>query len=134
MTLFRGNRPSIFFMPNATSSPLPRRWTRFHLEVPVRLVVHRPAYANSVTGRGTELNEGGMCIFAGIELRLGDQVAVEFTPPYGEAPLRLWAVVRNRAGYYYGLEFLAENDGERAQVENFRSVLRGATGQNERLN
>ncbi len=121
-------------MSNATSSPLPRRWTRFHLEVPVRLVVHRPAYASSVTGRGTELNEGGMCIFAGIELRLGDQVAVEFTPPYGEAPLRLWAVVRNRAGYYYGLEFLAENEGERAQVENFRSVLRGSTGQHERAN
>ena len=118
-------------MPNATSFPLPRRWTRFHLEVPVRLVVHRPAYASSVTGRGTELNEGGMCIFAGMELRLGDQVAVEFTPPYGEAPLRLWAVVRNRAGYYYGLEFLAENDGERVEVERFRSVLRGATGQAE---
>ena len=75
-----------------------------------------------------------MCIFAGLELRLGDQVAVEFTPPYGEAPLRLWAVVRNRAGYYYGLEFLAENDGERDQVERFRSVLRGATGQSEHLN
>jgi hypothetical protein len=121
-------------MSNATSFPLPRRWTRFHLEVPVRLVVHRPAYASSVTGRGTELNEGGMCIFAGMELRLGDQVAVEFTPPYGEAPLRLWAVVRNRAGYYYGLEFLAENDGERVQVERFRSVLRGSTGQRETHN
>jgi hypothetical protein len=121
-------------MSSATSFPLPRRWTRFHLEVPVRLVVHRPAYASSVTGRGTELNEGGMCIFAGIELRLGDQVAVEFTPPYGEAPLRLWAVVRNRAGYYYGLEFLAENDGERDQVERFRSVLRGSTGQPEQNN
>ncbi len=118
-------------MANATTFPFPRRWTRFHLEVPVRLVVHRPAYASSVTGRGTELNEGGMCIFAGIELRLGDQVAIEFTPPYGEAPLRLWAVVRNRAGYYYGLEFLAENDGERDQVERFRSSLRGATGQHD---
>jgi hypothetical protein len=121
-------------MSSTTGFPLPRRWTRFHLEVPVRLVVHRTAYASSVTGRGTELNEGGMCIFAGIELRLGDQVAVEFTPPYGEAPLRLWAVVRNRAGYYYGLEFLAENDGERDQVERFRSLLRGATGQQEQPN
>ncbi len=121
-------------MANATSFSLPRRWGRFHLEVPVRLVVHRPAYASSVTGRGTELNEGGMCIFAGMELRLGDQVAVEFTPPYGDTPLRLWAVVRNRAGYYYGLEFLAENDGERVQVERFRSVLRGSTGQPEQQN
>ena len=121
-------------METANLDQVPRRWKRLHLEVPVRLVVHRPSYATSVTGRGTELNEGGMCIFAGIELRLGDQVAVEFTPPYGEAPMRLWASVRNRAGYYYGLEFLAENCGEREQVEQFRSALRGASGQVDQMN
>ena len=121
-------------MSSSTGFPLPRRWKRFHIEVPVRLVVHRPAYATSITGRGTELNEGGMCVFAGIELRLGDQVAIEFIPPHGEVPLRLWAVVRNRAGYYYGLEFLAENIGERDQVERFRSVLRNATGQSDQSN
>jgi hypothetical protein len=114
-------------MSSTHSFPLPRRWTRFHFEVPVRLVVHRPAFASSITGRGSELNEGGMCVFAGIELRLGDQVAVEFIPPHGQAPLRLWAIVRNRAGYYYGLEFLAENIGERDQVERFRASLREAS-------
>ena len=124
----RNFRITIGKMPSTNSFPLPRRWKRFHFEVPVRLVVHRPAFASSITGRGSELNEGGMCIFAGIELRLGDQVAVEFIPPHGEAPLRLWAVVRNRAGYYYGLEFLAENIGERDQVERFRSSLRETTG------
>lgn len=121
-------------MPSTQGFPLPRRWRRFHFEVPVRLVVHRPSYAGSITGRGTELNEGGMCVFATIELHLGDQVAVEFTPPHGEAPLRLWAVVRNRAGYYFGLEFLAENTGERDQVERFRSVLRGAESANDQSN
>jgi hypothetical protein len=30
--------------------------------------------------RATSLSEGGMALFAGIELRPGDQVAVEFTP------------------------------------------------------
>jgi hypothetical protein len=121
-------------MSSRPNFPLPRRWKRFHIEVPVRLVVHRPSYANSSTGRGTELNEGGMCVFAGMELHLGDQVAVEFTPPQGEAPLRLWAVVRNRAGYYYGLEFLAENLGERDQVERFRTVLRDARPGNDQMN
>lgn len=120
-------------MSTASNFPVPRRWKRFHLEVPVRLVLHRPAYASSVSGRGTELNEGGMCVFAGLELLLGDQVAVEFTPPYGEAPTRLWAVVRNRAGYYYGLEFLAENTGERDEVERFRSGLRGSAGQYDKM-
>ncbi len=113
-----------------TSYPVGRRWQRFSIHVPVRLVVHRPAYAACINGRGSELNEGGMCVFAGIEMRLGDQVAVEFTPPSAENSLRLWAAVRNRCGYYYGLEFLAENTGERDQVERYRHLLRAATQPN----
>lgn len=115
-------------MLSTTSYPFARRWQRYSIQVPVRVVVHRPAYAACVSGRGSELNEGGMCVFAGIEMRLGDQVAVEFTPPEAESPMRLWAAVRNRCGYYYGLEFLAENTGERDQVERFRTILRASTG------
>jgi hypothetical protein len=38
--------------------------------------------ASIFDGRGTSLSEGGMALFAGAEFRLGDQVAVEFTPPF----------------------------------------------------
>jgi hypothetical protein len=103
-----------------------RRWTRFPIRVPVRLVVHRGDLTARINGRGTELNEGGMCIFAGVELNLGDQLELEFTAPYAGDALRIWASVRNR--YYYGLEFLTENAGERSEVERFREVLRSATG------
>jgi hypothetical protein len=94
------------------------------------LVVHRPAHVDSIAGNGSELNEGGMCVFAGIEMLPGDQIAVEFTPPLADNSLRLWASVRNRRGYYYGLEFLAENTGEREQVERYRRDLRAATQPN----
>jgi hypothetical protein len=116
----------------AANSPGPfevqRRWKRYQIRVPVRLVVHRGDVSTRINGRGTELNEGGMCIFAGVELNNGDQVELEFTAPYAPEPLRIWASVRNRYGYYYGFEFLTENNGERQEVEKFREVLRSATG------
>ena len=116
----------------AAQSPGPfevqRRWKRFQIRVPVRLVVHRATLTSRVNARGTELNEGGMCVFAGVELGIGDQVELEFTAPYAPQPLRIWAMVKNRYGYYYGLEFLTENAGERAEVERFRQVLRSSTG------
>jgi hypothetical protein len=105
-----------------------RKWKRYQIRVPVRLVVHRGDLTARINGRGTELNEGGMCIFAGVELNLGDQLELEFTAPYAPDALRVWATVRNRYGYYYGLEFLTENNGEREEVERFREVLRSSTG------
>jgi hypothetical protein len=105
-----------------------RKFKRYQIRVPVRLVVHRGDLTARINGRGTELNEGGMCVFAGVELNLGDQIELEFTAPYASEPLRIWACVRNRYGYYYGLEFLTENSGEREEVQRFREVLRSATG------
>ena len=39
-----------------------------------------------VPGRGSELNHGGMTVFAGIELAVNDQIRVIFTPPNGGDP------------------------------------------------
>jgi len=114
-------------MPEMQQLPgfvVPRRWKRYDIQVPLRVIVHRDEVVRRINGRGTELNEGGMGVFAGVELPLGEQIEVEFTPPYTNTPLRLWGAVRNRSGYYYGLEFLTENTGERAQVERFRQILR----------
>ncbi len=105
-----------------------RRYKRYQIRVPVRLVVHRGDVSTRINGRGTELNEGGMCVFAGVELNLGDQIELEFTAPYAPEPSRVWASVRNRYGYYYGLEFLTENKREREEVDRFREILRSATG------
>ncbi len=114
-------------MPSPEYSPSERRrWQRFPLQVPVRLVVHRPAKVDAISGNASMLNEGGMRVDAGIEIHPGEQVTVEFIPPSSSDHLRLWATVRNRHDNFYGLEFLAENTGERAQVERYREDLRTA--------
>jgi len=110
-----------------TPHPSPRRWPRFHMDVPVRLVTCKEGVIRYIEGRGRELNEGGMGVFAGgLELRAGDQIEVEFTPPYSGDPIRVWGSVRNRSGYNYGLEFIAENIIEKENVARLRQSLRAA--------
>jgi len=105
-----------------------RRWTRFRLDVPVRMVTHRDSKTLIVNGRGNEVSEGGMAIFVGMEAKLGERLWVEFTPPYSSEPLRVPALVRNRSGYRYGVEFDAENAEENEKVARLRELLRFASG------
>ena len=100
-----------------------RRWPRYKMDVPVR-VIKGLTNVSIVQGRGSELNNGGMAIFAGTELSIGDQVMVEFTPPYTGQPIRVRCFVRNRAGYRYGVEFIAENDDDYENVNRIETVLK----------
>jgi hypothetical protein len=100
-----------------------RRWPRYHLDVPIRVIVHWPGKTSVIVGRGNELNEGGMALTAGVELKPGDQAEIEFTPPYSGTPIRIRGLVRNRKGYRYGMEFLAEDDHEQEQVLRWRTML-----------
>ncbi len=100
----------------AIPHPGTRRWPRYKLNVPIRAVVQRDSRVLIVDGRGNELNEGGMAVFAGLELKIGDDVDIEFTPPYQGMPIRVRSIVRNRRGYYYGVEF------RRATAEDVEKV------------
>jgi hypothetical protein len=103
-----------------------RRWTRHKLDVPIRVIVHLEDKSRVISGRGKEISEGGMAVFAGVELRLGDKIEVEFTPPYG-GPIRVQGIVRNRHGYSYGVEFFTLNEEQTAEQERLRAALNSAT-------
>ena len=60
---------------------VPRRFRRFKLDVPVRVIVHNSGSTKVVTGRGTQLNQGGMCVFAGVELKVGETHAWFLSSP-----------------------------------------------------
>jgi PilZ domain len=100
-----------------------RRWPRYHLDVPIRVIVHIAHKTTVIVGRGNELNEGGLAVTAGVELRLGDEAEIEFTPPYSGSPIRIRGVVRNRSGYRYGMEFVAGDDREVEDVQRFKTML-----------
>jgi hypothetical protein len=102
-----------------------RRFRRFRLDVPVRLIIQTEDCTRIVDGRGNELNEGGMAVQAGVELALSEKVEIEFTPPYTSEPLRANTVVRNRNGYRYGLEFLLDTPDDCDKTLAIRIALQG---------
>lgn len=112
-------------MLTSSAYPIPRRFPRYQLNVPVRVIAQKCGKPVIAQGRGNELNEGGLAVFAGIEISVDEQVAVEFTPPYTGQPIRVRCVVRNRQGYNYGVKFLLENENDEHRAEEIRSVLRG---------
>jgi hypothetical protein len=79
-----------------------RLWPRYKVNVPIRVIVSRPMKASIFDGRGTSLSEGGMALFAGAELRLGDQ-----------------------GGRVYAAFFIAPDTGGRQDLQSFRVSLRG---------
>jgi hypothetical protein len=66
---------------------------------------------------------------AGVELRVGEEVEIEFTLPYSAEPIRVSGAVRNRNGYRYGCEFIPEGQGERKDVARLRQVLQNFAGE-----
>jgi hypothetical protein len=81
-----------------------RRWNRVPVDMPVRVTTSKGFSTTVVTGRGTELSQGGMVLYAGILLNPGDLLEVEFDAPYHS---RVSAIVRSRNGFCFGLEFIS---------------------------
>jgi len=86
-----------------TSQSQPRRWIRQTVDLPVKVGIYNDSDTVLVPGRVTELSEGGMSLYAGMSLKPGDLLEVEFELP---VPQTLQAVVRNRTGYNFGVEFV----------------------------
>ena len=101
----------------------PRRWPRYNIDVPVRLFTQLPKKV-AVQSRGKQLGCGGMAVVAAIDLAIGEQVAVEFTPPSSGQPIRVRAFVRNRKDQEYGIEFITENDIDYNTVQALEAILR----------
>ena len=80
-----------------------RRWQRQPVDLPLGVVTGNGQLGTVVPGRATEISEGGMALYAGIDLEPGDLMAVEFRGP---SQARVAGVVRSRSGYCFGLEFL----------------------------
>lgn len=104
-----------------------RRWTRYKIDVPIRVIAEKDSKSAIVNGRGRDIGDGGMMVFAGIEVRVNDIIEVEFTPPFGE-PLRVTGRVRNRHGYYYGVEFVRDSNDDKQRSARLREVLRSMVG------
>lgn len=81
-----------------------RRHPRFHMNTPVFIPV--PGATNTVVpGLVSKLSRTGMELYAGVNLRPGERMEVEFRTP--GRTIRVAGTVCNRSGFCYGLEFCA---------------------------
>ncbi len=63
-----------------------------------------------VDALGINLSDVGMCLFTIANLSVGSKIQVEFLPPRSAELVRVFGIVRHRALYLYGIEFLADSD------------------------
>jgi hypothetical protein len=55
---------------------------------------------------GINVTDVGMCLFTMANIPVGSHIEVEFIPPEAVYLVRLSGIVRHRAVYLYGIEFL----------------------------
>ena len=82
-----------------------RRWSRQWWNRSVDVF----ADATHVKAIATNISVGGMGLFAVANLHVGSRIEVEFQAPQSGKTHRLSGVVRHRALYLYGIEFVREH-------------------------
>ncbi len=74
-------------------------------QFPAPLLHQKRATRVPIQGRLSNLSQGGLAAFLPMELPVGELVELDLTLPGAPQPLKLKAVVRNRRGFTYGMEF-----------------------------
>src|SRR3982751_1972566 len=97
-----------------------RNYTRMVLDIAVRVF---PKDGPQTNGRGHDIGLGGMAMYVPLDLKLQERIAISFQLPYSRIKLGLHAVVRNRNGFRYGLEFAAMTKAESDEIQRITAIL-----------
>src|SRR5271170_1282760 len=120
-----GARTEIAMAPAPANT---RRWQRHQVKLPVRIIAPNGTSEITVPGLTTEISQGGMALYGGVPLQPGDVMAVEFQT---SNRLRVAALVRDRYGYCFGLEFLGLLPSEATEISG--SDLSQVAGEPDRM-
>jgi hypothetical protein len=84
-----------------------RRWPRCPVNLGLRVCITAPFGNEYRLANGRDVSQGGMAIYLPAELELGDTIGVELLFPGSQEQMTLSAVVKNRLGFKYGVEFIS---------------------------
>ena len=110
------------------SSEADRRYKRMKVDVRVKLWLDPAGEGSAMVVRSYEMGQGGMSVYAPEQIELSAPVVVGFALPASEKALRFSAVVRNKRGFRYGLEFVGVSDAERAELARYLEPFGETTG------
>jgi hypothetical protein len=105
--------------------PNPRRWQRHPVDLPVSVTIQKGNAVVRVPGRVSEISEGGMALYAGIQMVSGDAMRVEFQTP---GHTQVEGIVRSKAGCCFGVEFVAPLPEEQQKTARTKSRPANAAG------
>ena len=96
------------------SGPDRRRRQRQLLNTSVRVF----SGSRHLDALGINVSDSGMCLFAIANLPVGAQIEIEFLPQRCTERIRISGMVRHRALYLYGIEFLVDPDQPRTTEQH----------------
>lgn len=74
--------------------------------------------------RAHDISCGGLCLYAPLELKEGDVIKIAFELPHSRMKFGVSAVVKNRNGFRYGVEFVDLARQELAEIQRVTEILR----------
>jgi c-di-GMP-binding flagellar brake protein YcgR len=109
-------------MDNSESEKANRRFERFEVEARVKVTVTRKGEKVNFSGTAHDISVGGMALFLGGDLLVGETVTVTFALIFS-TQLIVQGVVRSRDRYEYGIEFLHASKAQQDEiVRNCRAL------------
>jgi len=93
-----------------------RVFPRYPIDVRVSVVFMKKGALTRSSVRSLEIGESGLSVSSPLELPVGEGVEVEFMLPGSRSMMRLKALVRNRAGSRYGIEFLSLSEPQKLDI------------------
>jgi hypothetical protein len=96
---------------------------RYKVSVPLSASITRDDKLMKFSGTVVQFGPGGITAEITADLEMGDILALDFTLPYSQIPLRINAIVRNRSAYRYGLEFQDPTPDQRSAIQRLCDTL-----------
>jgi len=93
-----------------------RRWTRYKIDVRLKVSFPGDSKLGSAFGRANSLSRGGIGAYIPVSIPVGTTVRLEMTFPYSATEAQLDAIIRTCEGFRYGLEFTRVPDEIQAML------------------
>ena len=97
-----------------------RRSERVSLDISVQVVTETGAIT---FGRSHDVSCKGMSLYIAIELEVGSPIRVKFTLPNSRLAFDLKAIIKNRVGFRYGIQFSEATAAELDEITRVAGIL-----------
>lgn len=105
-----------------------RKNPRFPMDVRVKVCFSKDGFLQRATVRATDISTTGIAMISPLPLPNGSMVEVEMTLPQVKTPLRVKALIRNKNGARYGVEFLSTTDFQKDEITRFGNGRKPSSG------